>query len=157
MPQVHGFSPADAHKNTSKDCDKRIKLSDGQVVNEIGEESYKYMGTVEYNKIMEDRTKEAFQKEYLRRNRLVPHSKQNGLNKIKAINTWATSLIRYGGGIIARRNNKLKSLDQRTRKLMTMNKELNPKAVCKQEGRWKGLIQVLRAVLGLKKIVLLGI
>ena len=84
-------------------------------------------------------------------------SKHNGLNKIKAINTWATSLIRYGGGIIARRNNKLKSLDQRTRKLMTMNKELNPKAVCKQEGRWKGLIQVLRAVLGLKKIVLLGI
>ena len=29
-----------------------IKLSDGQVVKEIGEESYKYMETVEYNKII---------------------------------------------------------------------------------------------------------
>ena len=32
----------------------------------------------------------------------------------------------YGGGIIAWRKNKLKSLDQGTCKLMTMNKELNP-------------------------------
>ena len=39
-----------------------IKLSDGQVVKEIGEETYKYMGIDEYNKIMEDKTKEAFRK-----------------------------------------------------------------------------------------------
>ena len=50
---------------------------------------------------MKDKTKETFQKEYLRRNRLVLYSKLNGGIKIKAIDTWATSLIRYGGGIIS--------------------------------------------------------
>ena len=40
--------------------------------------------------------------------------------------------------VVLFRKEKLKSLDQCTRKVMTMNKELNPKAACtEQERRWK--------------------
>ena len=34
-----------------------ISVSDRQVVDEIGEEGYKYLGIVEYDKILEDKTK----------------------------------------------------------------------------------------------------
>lgn len=44
--------------------------------------------------------KETFQKEYLRQAPLVLQSKLNSSNKIKAINTWAVSLMSYGAGII---------------------------------------------------------
>ena len=38
--------------------------------------------------------------EYLRRFKLVMKSQLNGKNKIKAANTWAVSLMRYGAGTI---------------------------------------------------------
>ena len=69
-----------------------------------------------------------YRKEYFRRVRHVMQSKLNGRNKIKAINSWAVSLIRYGAGIIKWRKDELESMDRRTRKLMTMNKELHPRS-----------------------------
>ena len=51
-------------------------------------------------KTKEQKMKETFQKEYLRRAPLVLQSKLNSSNKIKAINTWAVSLMSYGAGII---------------------------------------------------------
>ena len=44
--------------------------------------------------------KKKFGDEYLRRFRLVMKSRFNGKNKIKAANTWAMSLMRYGAGIL---------------------------------------------------------
>lgn len=38
--------------------------------------------------------------EYLRILKLVINSKLNGGNKIKAVNTWAVALLRYGSGVI---------------------------------------------------------
>ena len=38
--------------------------------------------------------------EYLRTLKLVINSKLNGRNKIKAVNTWAVAILRYGGGVI---------------------------------------------------------
>ena len=38
--------------------------------------------------------------EYLRILKLVINSKLNGGNKIKAVNTWAVAVLRYGGGVI---------------------------------------------------------
>ena len=38
--------------------------------------------------------------EYLRTLKLVINSKLNGGNKIKAVNTWAIAVLRYGGGVI---------------------------------------------------------
>ena len=55
-------------------------------------------------------------------------SKLNGRNKTMAINTCAISLIRYGAGIIEWRKDELESIDRRTRKLMSMNKEFHPRS-----------------------------
>ena len=38
--------------------------------------------------------------EYLRILKLVINSKLNDGNKIKAVNTWAVAVLRYGGGVI---------------------------------------------------------
>lgn len=38
--------------------------------------------------------------EYLRILKLVINSKLNGGNKIKAVNTWAVAVLRYGVGVI---------------------------------------------------------
>ena len=44
--------------------------------------------------------KENFQREYMRRAKLIMKSKFNGRNKIMTINTWAVSLMRYGARIV---------------------------------------------------------
>ena len=124
-----------------------IKMSDGSVIKEVEEDGYKYLGIIEADKIKEGEMKEVFKKEYYRRARLVLQSRLNGRNKIKAINTWAVSLMRYGAGVINWRQDELKELDRKTRKLMTMNKGLNPKSdvarlyVKRKEGG-RGLISV---------------
>ena len=67
-------------------------------------------------------------KEYLRRVRKVLESKLNGGNLIKAINTWAVSLLRYSAAFIDWNMAELEKLDRRTRKLMTMHGALHPKS-----------------------------
>ena len=41
------------------------------------------------------------------------------------LNTWAVSILRYGTGIFKWNKNELQEMDRKTRKLMTMNKELH--------------------------------
>ena len=67
-------------------------------------------------------------KGYLRRVNLIMKSKLNGRNKILAANTWAVSLIRYGAGILRWTKNELQEIDRKTRKVMTINKELHPRS-----------------------------
>ena len=70
---------------------------------------------------------ENFQREHLRRTKLIMKSRLNGRNKIIAINTWAVSLMRYGVGIVKWTKSKLDEIDRKTRKILTMNKELHPR------------------------------
>ena len=104
-----------------------IELVNGEKIKEVNDEGYKYLGILELDRLKEEEMKTTFQKEYFRRVRLIMKSKLNGRNKIKAINTWAVSLVRYGAGIIMWKKAELESMDRRTRKLMTMNKELHPR------------------------------
>ena len=127
-----------------------IKLGDEVLVN-VGEGGYKYLGILEWDKIQESKMKEIFRKGYLRRTRLVLQSKRNGRNKINAINTWAVSLLRYGAGILNWRKDEVTEIDRRTRKLMTMNGAFDPKSdvsrlyvTRKQGGR--GLIGIEKCV-----------
>eukprot|EP00795_Rhopilema_esculentum_P003517 gene3517-biopygen1669 len=105
-----------------------IELVNGEKIKEVGEEGYKYLGITELDRIKEEEMKKIFQREYFRRVRLIMQSKLNGRNKIKATNTWAISLMRYGAGIIKWRKDELESMDRRTRKLMTMSKKLHPRS-----------------------------
>ena len=70
--------------------------------------------------------------EYLRRVRKVAQSKLNSGNLIRAINTWAVSLVRYLGGIVDWKKQELQDLDRRTRKLLTMNEGFRPRDCVKR-------------------------
>ena len=105
-----------------------IGLPGGEVMKEIEVEGYKYLGILEYDKIMENDVKQTFVKEYLRRTTLVLKSKLNGKNKTNAINTWAVSLMRYGAGVLKWRKDEIDELDRKTRKLMTRYGALHPKS-----------------------------
>ena len=103
-----------------------VEIPDAERITKIEKNGYKYLGILEYNKIKESKMKENFRREYLRRTKLIMKSRLNGRNKIIAINTWAVSLIRYGAGIVKWAKSKLDEIDRKTRKVMTMNKELHP-------------------------------
>ena len=45
-----------------------------------------------------------------------------------ALNTWAVSILRCGAGILKWNKNELQEMDRKTRKFMSMNKELHPRS-----------------------------
>ena len=108
---------------------ERVEMPDGERIKEIEKNRYKYLGILEYNKIKESKMKENFWREYLRRTKLIMKSRLSGRNKITAINTWGVSLMRYGDiSIVKWTKSELDEIDRKTRKVMTMNKELHPRS-----------------------------
>ena len=104
-----------------------FSLPNGKLMKTIDEEGYEYLGILEYDKLKEKEMKTEFVREYKRRLRVILRSKLNGKNKIKAINSWAVAIMRYGAGVLELRFDGLKKLDGKTRKLLTMHKGLHPK------------------------------
>ena len=51
-------------------------------------------------------------REYKRRLRLILRSKLNGKNKIRAKNSWAVAIMRYGAGVLEWRFYELKELER---------------------------------------------
>ena len=101
-------------------------MPDGERIKKVEENGYKYLGILEYNKIKKRELKGNFQREHLRRTKLIFKSRLNGRNKIMAINKWAVSLRRYSAGIVKWTKSELDEIDRKTRKILTMNKELHP-------------------------------
>ena len=64
-----------------------IKLPDGEVTKQVGQEGDIYLGIIKLDKIKETEMKEKITKEYKPRQRLILKSKLNGRNKVTAINT----------------------------------------------------------------------
>ena len=130
-----------------------IELPNGETMKEVEQEGYTYLGIVELDKIKENEMKEKTIKEYKRRLRLILKSKLNGKNKITAINTWAVAIFRYGAGIIDWKESELKSIDGKTRKMLTMYGAMHPKSdvdrlyIKRKEGG-RGLSSVEYAVRG---------
>ena len=104
-----------------------IELPSGKKIREIEEGGYKYLGILEYDRVKEQGMKDKFRNEYFRRSKLILKSKLNGRNKIMAVNTWAVSILRYGAGILRWNKKEIQEMDRKTRKFMTMNKELHPR------------------------------
>ena len=44
-----------------------------------------------------------------------------------ALNTWAVSILMYGAGILKWNKNELQEMERKTRKYISMNKELHPR------------------------------
>ena len=128
-----------------------IKLPDGEVMKQAGQEGYTYLGIIELDKIKETEMKEKITKEYKRRQTLILKSKLNGRNKVTVISKWAVAIFRYGAGIIQWKASELKDLDRKSRKTMTMYGGLHPKSdvdrlYLKRKEGGRGLIGVERCI-----------
>ena len=67
---------------------------------EVEEGGYKYLGVLEGACIKTKEMKDLVRKEYLRRVKLVAGSWLLGGNMVRAVNTWAVSVVRYTAGIL---------------------------------------------------------
>ena len=111
------------------------------------EDSYKYLGVNESDGIDHAKMKERIRKEYYRRVRLVLKTELNSKNRIEAINTLAIPVVQYSYNIINWNLPDLQRMDRKTRKLLTANRMLHPKAdvdrlyLPRREGG-RGLIQL---------------
>ena len=105
-----------------------IELLSGEKVREIEKDGYKYLGILEYDRVKEQEMKDKFRYEYFWRAKLILKSKLNGGNKIMALNTWPVSILRYGAGILKWNKNEPQEMDRKTRKSITINKELHPRS-----------------------------
>ena len=65
-----------------------IVLPDGEVMQEVEENGYKYLGVLEGAGLMTRKMKEIVRKEYLRRVKLVAGSRLYARSLITAVNTW---------------------------------------------------------------------
>ena len=106
-----------------------IKLPDAKEIKSMNEgEGYKYLGIIEADEIKKKEMKEKVSNEYKRRVRKILETKLSGENVIKAINSWAISLVRYSAAFLEWTKEEVQGLDRRTRKLLTMHKGLHPRS-----------------------------
>lgn len=77
--------------------------------------------------IKNNEMKERLTVEYFRRLKRVLKSKLNTMTMIRAMNTWAVSVMRYGAGILNWTKAELQNIDRNTRKQMTMYRALHPR------------------------------
>ena len=106
-----------------------MELPDGKVIMLLQEgESYKYLGILEVDKFLEEKTKLNVSKEYIRRLRKILKWKLNGANLVRGVNTWAVSLLRYPAPFVSWRKSQLQAIDRNTRKLFTIYRALHPKS-----------------------------
>ena len=92
------------------------------------EETCKYLGVNEGDRINHASMKEKIRKEYNRRIRLVLKTELNSENRIEAINTLAVPVVQYSFNIINWNLADLSRLDTKTRKLLAPNKMHHSKA-----------------------------
>ena len=105
-----------------------IHLPNQEIMKELDENGYTYLGILELDEIKEDKMKIKVTAEYKWRLRLILKSKLNGNNKIQAINTCVVALLRYGAGIINWKVDELKKMDTTTRKTLMVYGDLHPKS-----------------------------
>ena len=91
------------------------------------EGTYKYLGIYESDGIQHSKMKEKIRKEYYRRIRMVLKSELHAMNKIEAINTVAIPVVTYSFNIINWILEDIRSLDRKTRKLLTKERMHHPK------------------------------
>ena len=128
-----------------------IDLPDGQRIKEVDENGYKYLGVLEGACIKTKEMKELVRKEYLRRVRLVARSRLYAGNLITAVNVWAVSVVRYTAGVLDWNARELKTMDTKTRKLLTVNGAFHMRSnvdrlYIKRKAGGRGLISVEECV-----------
>lgn len=121
-----------AKKNIVKGVVKEKNIPENIVTASIKElesgEVYKYLGILEDGLIEHKKMKNVIRKEYYRRTREVMKTELNAKNKIEVLNSLAIPVVEYGFGIIECTAEEIRKIDRKTRKILTINKSLHPKA-----------------------------
>ncbi|EEB19129.1 reverse transcriptase, putative [Pediculus humanus corporis] len=142
---------------------QNIEDSEEELIKELDPgSSYKYLGIEENFGIANKEIKPRLKKEYFKRLRLILQSELNGRNKITAVGTLAVPVIEYSFGLVDWTKEEITHLDRRTRKILTMNGALHPKAdvdrlyVSRKDGG-RGLRQIeaayQNAIIGMGKYI----
>ena len=115
-------------KSGKRHLTDRIELPNQDKIRPLGgQETYKYLGTLEVDTIKQVDMKEEINKEYFRRTRKLLETKLSCRILIKGINTRALNALRYSGPFLKWTREDFKQMEQRTRKLMTMQTALHPR------------------------------
>ena len=99
-----------------------VFLSSGDIIHALSPEGfYKYLGILEADSFKHQQVKIFLTKEYKRHIRKFLRTTLYSRNLITTINSCATSLLRYSGGLIDWTQAEMGKMDIGTRKLMTMH------------------------------------
>jgi hypothetical protein len=136
-------------KNGKEIKTEGIELPDGHI--EDVEEKYKYLGILQSYGNHEKESRQKAITEYKKRLRQVLKSQLTARNKITAVNTYATPVIRYTAGIISWPKEEIKKLDIQTRKIFTLHGAFHPKSNVerlyqKRKAGGRGLISIEQTV-----------
>ena len=103
-----------------------ISLPDGNQIQGLEDDGYKYLGILEANNILHKEMKKLVTLEYLRRTKKILKAQLHGRFCVQAINTWAGPVVGYGAGILNWTAEELRGLDTKTRKLMRIHGAHHP-------------------------------
>ena len=128
-----------------------IRLPGGEIMREVDENGYKYLGVLEGADIMKREMKEKISGEYLRRVKALARSKLYAGNLLRGVNAWALGVVRYSAGILDWKESELKALDRKTRKILASNGVFHQKSsvdrlYLKRKDGGRGLISVTDCV-----------
>ena len=73
-----------------------VEMPDGERIDEVEKNGYRYLCILEYNKIKERKMKENFRREYLSRTKLITKSRLNGKNMIIAMSMGCLHSYKIG-------------------------------------------------------------
>ena len=104
-----------------KKASEGIELPNGEVISEVEDVGYKYLGVLQECDVKHREMKKLISSEYLKRVKAVARSKLYSNNLFRAFNSWAVSVVRYSAGVVDWRVHELKEMDVKTRKILTMN------------------------------------
>ena len=105
-----------------------VELYIDTTIHELDQEkTYKYLEIDEGNEIQHSKMKEMIRKECYRRARAILKTELNSANRIEAINTLAMPVEQYSFNIINWTLQDLRSIDTKTRKLLTCYKMHYPR------------------------------
>lgn len=124
-----------------------IELPSGEVMKEVDETGYKYLGVLEGADIKNREMKGKIRGEYLRRVKALAKSKLYAGNLLRGVNAWAIGVVRYSAGIVEWSDRELKELDTKTRKILAMQGVFRSKSsvdrlYLKRRDGGRGLISV---------------
>ena len=105
-----------------------IQLPNREELGEADVGGYKYLGVLEFGKIIREEIKRKVKEVYQKRIALLMKTHCYGKNLFLAISTWAISVIRYSATVLDWMKKETKKLDCWTRKQLIAGRALHPKS-----------------------------